>query len=121
MATAMSKTFGAGFHAAPGKAVDASVYDRWTGRWSRLFIPAVLAAAAVGPKCRVLDVSTGTGEAARMALPLVGAEGIVVGADISPAMLRSARAELDRSSFLPVAADGHGMCRREWPSVPWIA
>src|SRR5258708_1202786 len=69
MATAMSTTFGAGFHAAPGKAVDASAYERWTGRWSRLFVPAVLAAAAVGPKCRVLDVSTGTGEAARMALP----------------------------------------------------
>src|SRR5258706_14703157 len=67
----MSTTFGAGFHAAPGKAVDASAYERWTGRWSRLFIPAVLAAAAVGPKCRVLDVSTGTGEPARMALPLV--------------------------------------------------
>src|ERR1700730_4480090 len=69
MAKAMSTTFGAGFHAASGKAVDASAYDRWTGRWSRLFIPMVLAAAAVGPNCRVLDVSTGTGEAARMALP----------------------------------------------------
>ena len=109
----MSTTFGAGFHVAPGKAVDASAYERWTGRWSRLFIPAVLAAAAVGPKCRILDVSTGTGEAARMALPLVGTEGIVVGADISPAMLRSARAELDRSSFLPVAADGQALPFRD--------
>jgi hypothetical protein len=54
MATAMSTTFGAGFHAAPGKTVDALAYDRWTGRWSRLFIAEVLAAAAVGPKCRVL-------------------------------------------------------------------
>src|SRR6516165_4578108 len=98
-ATAMGTTFGAGFHAAPGKAVDASVYDRWTGRWSRLFIPAVLAAAAVGPKCRVLDVSTGTGEAARMVLPLVGTEGLVVGADISPEMLRSACAGLSGSPF----------------------
>src|SRR6476659_7843922 len=78
----MSTKFGAGFHATAGKAVNASAYERWTGRWSRLFIPAVLAAAAVGPKCRVLDVSTGTGEAARMALPLVGTEGVVVGADI---------------------------------------
>src|ERR1700748_2828248 len=101
-ATAMSTTFGAGFHAAPGKTVDASVYEQWTGRWSRLFIPAVLAAAAVGPKCRVLDVSTGTGEAARMALPLVGTGGVVVGADVSPEMLASARAELCRSPFLPV-------------------
>jgi ubiquinone/menaquinone biosynthesis C-methylase UbiE len=109
----MSTTFGAGFHAAPGKAVDASAYERWTGRWSRLFIPTVLAAAAVGPRCRILDVSTGTGEAARMALPLVGSEGIVVGVDISPAMLTSARAGLDRSSFLPVAADGQALPFRD--------
>jgi ubiquinone/menaquinone biosynthesis C-methylase UbiE len=108
-ATAMSTTFGAGFHAAPGKTVDASAYERWTGRWSRLFVPAVLAAAGVGPKRRVLDVSTGTGEAARMALPLVGSEGFVVGADISPAMLASARARLYGSSFLPVAADGQAL------------
>ena len=90
----MSTPFGAGFHAQPGKAVDALAYDRWTGRWSRLFIPDVLAAAVVKPGCRVLDVSTGTGEAAGMALPLVGVEGLVVGADISPAMLTSARMRL---------------------------
>jgi ubiquinone/menaquinone biosynthesis C-methylase UbiE len=113
MAAAMSTTFGAGFHAAPGRAVDASAYERWTGRWSRLFIPAVLAAAAVGPKCRVLDVSTGTGEAARMALPLVGTGGVVVGADISPAMLTSARAGLCGSPFLPVAADGQALPFRD--------
>src|SRR5215813_727034 len=109
----MSTGFGAGFHAAPGKAVDASAYDRWTGRWSRLFVPAVLAAAAVEPRYRVLDVSTGTGEAARMALSLVGTEGVVVGADISPAMLTSARAELFGSSFLPVAADGQALPFRD--------
>jgi ubiquinone/menaquinone biosynthesis C-methylase UbiE len=105
----MSTGFGAGFHALPGRAVDALAYDRWTGRWSRLFIPAVLAAAAVKPGCRVLDVSTGTGEAAGMALPLVGIEGLVVGADISPAMLASARTRLHGSSCLPVAADGQAL------------
>jgi ubiquinone/menaquinone biosynthesis C-methylase UbiE len=109
----MSTGFGAGFHAAPGKRVDASAYDRWTGRWSRLFIPAVLAAAAVQPGCRVLDVSTGTGEAARMALPLVGSEGVVIGADISPAMLTSARTRLCGSPFLPVAADGQALPFRD--------
>jgi ubiquinone/menaquinone biosynthesis C-methylase UbiE len=109
MATAMSTTFGAGFHAQPGKTVDASAYDRWTGRWSRLFVPAVLAAAAVKPGCRVLDISTGTGEAAGMALPLVGIDGMVVGADISPAMLTSARERLYGSSVLPVAADGQAL------------
>jgi ubiquinone/menaquinone biosynthesis C-methylase UbiE len=105
----VSTGFGAGFHAASGKAVDALAYDRWTGRWSRLFIPTVLAAAAVKPGCRVLDVSTGTGEAALMALPLVGVDGFVVGADISPAMLASARTRLHGSQFLPVAADGQAL------------
>jgi ubiquinone/menaquinone biosynthesis C-methylase UbiE len=105
----MSTGFGAGFHAQPGKAVDALAYDRWTGRWSRLFIPDVLALAAVKSGCRVLDVSTGTGEAAGMALSLVGVDGLVIGADISPAMLMSARSRLCGSSFLPVAADGQAL------------
>jgi ubiquinone/menaquinone biosynthesis C-methylase UbiE len=108
-----SVAFGAGFHAPPGAAVDSSAYDRWTGRWSRLFIPAVLAAAAVQPGGRLLDVSTGTGEAARMALPLVGSEGLVVGADISPAMLASACARLQGSPFLPVASDGQALPFRD--------
>jgi len=112
-AALMSTKFGAGFHAAPGKAVDASAYDRWTGRWSRLFIPAVLDAAAVGSKSRVLDVSTGTGEAARMALPLVGNEGLVVGVDISPEMLACARTALQGAPFLPVAADGQALPFRD--------
>ncbi len=111
--TAMGATFGAGFHAAPGKMVDASAYERWTGRWSRLFVPAVLAAAGVGPKCRVLDVSTGTGEAARMALPFAGTEGVVVGVDISSEMLTSARAGLHGLPFLPVAADGQALPFRD--------
>ena len=105
----MSTGYGGGFHVQPGKAVDASAYDRWTGRWSRLFIPDVLAAAAVKPGCRILDVSTGTGEAAGMALSLVGVDGLVVGADISPAMLTSARTRLKGSWFLPVAADGQAL------------
>jgi hypothetical protein len=56
----MSTNFGAGFHVAPGRAVDTSAYDRYIGRWSRLFVPAVLAAAEVALGHRVLDVSTGT-------------------------------------------------------------
>jgi ubiquinone/menaquinone biosynthesis C-methylase UbiE len=102
----MGANFGAGFHVAPGQTVDASAYDRWTGRWSRLFVPSVLAAAAVEQGCRVLDVSTGTGEAAQMALRVVGAVGLVIGADISPAMLWAARARLQELTFLPVVADG---------------
>jgi ubiquinone/menaquinone biosynthesis C-methylase UbiE len=102
----MSTNFGPGFHVAPGRAVDASSYDRFTGRWSRLFVPAVIAAAEVAQGCRVLDVSTGTGEAALMTLPMVGASGLVIGADIAPAMLKAARDRLGGRSFWPVAADG---------------
>jgi ubiquinone/menaquinone biosynthesis C-methylase UbiE len=105
----VSITFGPGFHVAAGRAVDGSAYDRWTGRWSRLFVPAVLAAAEVAPSYRVLDVSTGTGEAALMTLPIVGISGLVIGVDISPAMLEAARDRLDEASFLPVAADGQSL------------
>jgi SAM-dependent methyltransferase len=57
----------------------------------------------------VLDVSTGTGEAALMTLPIVGTSGFVIGADISPAMLEGARNRLNEPSFWPVAADGQAL------------
>jgi hypothetical protein len=60
----MSVNLGPGLHVAVGRAVDTSSYDRWVGRWSRLFVPAVLAAAEVASGDRVLDVATGTGGAA---------------------------------------------------------
>src|SRR5580692_8770375 len=102
----MNTNFGVGFHVAPGRAVDASAYDRFTGRWSRLFVPAVLSAAEVAPGYRVLDMATGSGEAALMTLPMVDASGLVIGADIAPAMLKAARDRLGGRSFWPVAADG---------------
>ena len=109
----MSANFGAGFHVAPGRAVDASAYDRFIGRWSRLFVPTVLAAAELAPGYRVLDVSTGTGEAALMMLPIVGASGFVVGADISSAMLEGARARLQEPLFWPVSGDGQALPFRD--------
>ena len=105
----MSTTFGPGFHASAGHAVDASAYDRWVGRWSRAFVPAVLAAANIKRGNRVLDVSTGTGEAAMAILPAIGAAGSVIGADIASAMLEAARHRLNDSSFWPVAADGQAL------------
>jgi ubiquinone/menaquinone biosynthesis C-methylase UbiE len=53
-------------------------------------------------------MATGTGEAALMTLPMLGASGLVIGADIAPAMLKAARDRLGRS-FWPVAADGHAL------------
>ena len=105
----MSASFGSGFHVPVGGGVDPSAYDRWVGRWSRLFVPAVVAAAEVAPGSRVLDVSTGTGEAALAALPIVGAAGVVIGADISPAMLEGTRGRLGEPSFWPIAADGQAL------------
>ena len=56
-------------------------------RWRR----AALAAAALRPGERVLDVATGTGKLARGAAALVGSTGEVVGLDASARMLSRAR------------------------------
>jgi len=48
-----------------------------------------------------------------MTLPIVGASGLVSGADISPAMLEGARDRLDKPSFWPVAADGQALPFRD--------
>ena len=91
--------FAPGLHAALGKDVDISAYDRFTGRWSRLFIPDVIAAAEIDAGSRVLDICTGTGEAAIAALPVIGPSGILVGADISPEMVTSARKRVNTQGF----------------------
>jgi ubiquinone/menaquinone biosynthesis C-methylase UbiE len=57
--------------------------------------------------------STGTGEAALVALPIVGASGFVIGADISPAMLQGARVRLNEPLFWPVGADGQTLPLRD--------
>jgi ubiquinone/menaquinone biosynthesis C-methylase UbiE len=98
-----------GFHVRPGRAVDISAYEGFTGRWSRLFVPLVLDAANIQPGDRVLDVCTGTGEAAVAIVPAIGAPGRLIGVDIAPAMLESARGRLNEPAFLPVAADGQAL------------
>ena len=101
-----------GLHAAAGQEVSADAYDRYLGRWSRLFVPSLLAAAEVRAGGRVLDVATGTGEAAAMAVPAVGHTGMVVGTDISIAMLETARARLS-GSFRAVTTDGQLLAFRD--------
>ena len=78
----------------------ASSYDQLSGRWSRLYIPALLAQAGIAAGHRVLDVATGTGEAAILAASRVGAGGKVVGMDVSRPMLGVATAKM---SQLPIA------------------
>ena len=109
----MSIDFGAGLHVVAGRAVDTSSYDGYVGRWSRLFLPSMLAAAEISPGYRILDISTGTGEASLMTLPIVGPLGLVIGADISPEMLIAARDRLNEPSFWPVAADGQALPFRD--------
>jgi len=68
----------------------ASAYDRLTGRWSRMNIYRVLDIAGIRPGSHVLDVATGTGDAAIVAADRVGHRGRVVAVDISVPMLREA-------------------------------
>jgi len=85
----------------------AAAYDTFMGRCTRLYLPALLAAANLVPGQRVLDVATGTGESAAMAVAAVGPTGQVVGVDISLPMLRGARAKYDG---IPLAAmDGQSL------------
>jgi ubiquinone/menaquinone biosynthesis C-methylase UbiE len=105
----MSASFGRGLHAAPGRAVNLSAYDRYLGRWSRLTVPDLLAAAEIRQGYCVLDVASGTGEAASIAIQIVGGAGFVVGADISLEMLRSARVRLDEPLYSPVNANGQAL------------
>jgi SAM-dependent methyltransferase len=95
-----------GLHSRTGVDVDPLAYDRYVGRWSRLFVPDTIAAAAVQHGDKVLDISTGTGEAAIGLLPAIGGPGTLIGADISPEMMRAARQRVSDERYLPIAADG---------------
>jgi len=78
--------FGPGFHAETDAEVGVDAYDRYLGRWSRLFVPALHTAVNIQPGARILDLATGPGEAARQVHDCV-----VFGVDIAEPMLRSAR------------------------------
>ena len=115
----MSCGLGPGFHAPSGKSVDSLAYERWTGRWSRMFVPMVIAAAQVASGDLVLDVSTGTGEAALVALQAIGASGLVIGVDIAPAMDRSIILA-GRRGWAGIALQGRELRRRGVPTGPTI-
>lgn len=91
-----------------------AAYDRHVGRWSRLYVPALLTAARVAPGQRILDVATGTGEAALAAARRVAPSGSILGADISLPMLAVAQAKVAATPIRLVAMDGQALaCRDE--------
>ncbi|MHC1711474.1 MAG: class I SAM-dependent methyltransferase [Solidesulfovibrio sp.] len=63
------------------------IVPAWMGQWAE----ALVAAGAVGPGDRVLDIACGTGIVSRKAARLVGANGKVTGVDFNEAMLRAAK------------------------------
>lgn len=69
----------------------AAGYEELFARVTRSFIPALLEAAKISAGHRVLDVATGTGVAAQVALELVGPSGEVVAGDISDSMIDVAK------------------------------
>lgn len=83
----------------------AAAYDRLTGRWSRLYASAVLEAAGRSPGSSVLDLATGTGDAALLAGQCVGSAGDVIGVDLSVPMLRVAASKSLASNVSFAAAD----------------
>jgi ubiquinone/menaquinone biosynthesis C-methylase UbiE len=90
----------------------ASAYDRFTGRWSRLYAPCLAAAAGISTGDVVLDVAAGTGEAAADLGSRVGPGGRIVAVDVSPAMLREAARKLAGVPALLAVMDGQELACR---------
>jgi len=90
-----------------------AVYDRFMGRWTHAFLPALLRAAEIAPGQRVLDLATGTGESALRLAETLGSRGSLVGADLSLPMLRRAQAKAGGKSMHLVAADAQSLACRD--------
>ncbi|MER8582515.1 methyltransferase domain-containing protein [Mesorhizobium sp. M1423] len=84
-------------------------YDELVARATNSFIPSLLKAARIAPGHRVLDVATGTGAAAQAAAIIVGPSGAVIGGDISPAMLESAKRNLKDQPITLATFDAHAL------------
>ncbi len=90
----------------------ASDYDRFTGRWSRLYVPCLVAAAEVSEGDSVLDVAAGTGEATVGLASRVGAGGRILAVDLSPSMLRLAAGKLANLPARLAVMDGQRLACR---------
>src|SRR5437899_10368562 len=91
--------FGSGLHAAAGRRVDDSAYYQYIGRWSRLFVPAVVAAAEVAGGDRVLYVATGFGVAVLGEMSGVLRGGLVIGGVFSPSLTTAGRVRLGEDTM----------------------
>ena len=91
----------------------AASYDLLSGRWSRLYIPTLLAQAGIAVGHRVLDVATGTGEAAILAAGRVGAGGKVVGIDVSRPMLGVAAAKMAERPIALLQMDAQALAFKD--------
>lgn len=90
----------------------AAAYDRLTGRWSRLYVPSLVAAAGVAGGHSVLDVAAGTGEATVGLASQVGASGLVMAVDLSLPMLRVATGKLAGRRARVAVMDGQRLACR---------
>jgi ubiquinone/menaquinone biosynthesis C-methylase UbiE len=72
----------------------ASAWDRFSTRFSALYIPALFAAAQIEQGQCVLDIATGTGPSAVKAATVVGQSGLVLATDISLSMLQKAKSNI---------------------------
>jgi len=97
----------------------AAAYDRLTGRWSRLHVPAALGSVNLREGMRVLDVATGTGDAAIAAARQVEPGGKVVGIDVSAPMLAIARSKTrdEPVEFIEASADALPFGDNEFDAV----
>jgi SAM-dependent methyltransferase len=86
----------------------ASAWDRFSTRFSALYVPALLAAAHIKEGQRVLDVATGTGPSAVEAAA-VGQAGLVLGTDISFPMLQKAKPNVRHLPVSLVAMDAQAL------------
>jgi ubiquinone/menaquinone biosynthesis C-methylase UbiE len=91
----------------------ARAYDRFMGRWSRLYCPVLLDRAGVAPGQRVLDVAAGTGEAALAVAARLGSGGCVLATDLSVPMLQAARPKTRERGVTLVAMDGQALACRD--------
>ncbi|HEY0823123.1 MAG TPA: methyltransferase domain-containing protein [Ramlibacter sp.] len=83
----------------------APAWDRWSPLLARWLGPAtgvMLDAAGVGPGARVLDIAAGAGEQTLVAARRAGAQGHVLATDISPTILRYARAAAQQAGLANV-------------------